>query len=453
MRSSNPVARPAIPTPRRDNPVLNPRTPDPRPSTPINRNRPSVITPSTPGNTPGDRTPKRPRLDRPVAPTTPGLPVRPNRPGGSVVHTPPPVTPGFDRPILSRPPIHRGGGSLTGGAFVPVDTHTRVVVNLGVGVNVGSYDCPPPPPILRHCFTYYDHFRWRHHFSHRRWFRPIACFDPWWHGRRWCHFYYYRWDPWCPSWHWRPVYFSYSYPCGTFFRVRYHRYHCDWLPSFSFAFCTAPIFTRCALISPSVYAYDGWTWSTNGAFRYGWFSSAALLGPADTTSAVIYASGDLPAPATMEDLRGNSDRELADVYMRLGDLDNAIRVYSDHIASFPGDVLAQRSLGVALIADDRPEEGAARVELAYRIDPTLAERPYRTDVLAGDSIRQHVLDNATRHASEASTPAAWLTVAVLMQAFSEHEPARAALDKAAEAGLAENVVEWMRAVLPVPNQN
>lgn len=158
----------------------------------------------------------------------------------------------------------------------------------------------------------------------------------------------------------------------------------------------------------------------------------------------------LPAPATEAELRSTTERELADTYMKLGDLDSAIRVYSAHVARHPGDVEAVRSLGFALVEHGDTQAGVDLVERAYRIDPTLARELFDRELLRTPENFAVVLDRVTALAGESEQgAAAWLAVAVLMQADGRDEPARTALERAKEAGLPGRIVEEFQPVLPV----
>jgi tetratricopeptide (TPR) repeat protein len=165
--------------------------------------------------------------------------------------------------------------------------------------------------------------------------------------------------------------------------------------------------------------------------------------------APVMASSTLPAPATASELRTTSDRELADTYLRLGDPDNAARVYEQHLAKHPGDAQALRGMGLAQIAAGRLTDGVEQIQRAYRVDPSLAGRPVTPqDVFAGPEDFQRVLDLTTRTANGSNSASAWLASAVMLQADGRNGPARSALERAKSAGLDASIYDWFRGVLP-----
>lgn len=212
----------------------------------------------------------------------------------------------------------------------------------------------------------------------------------------------------------------------------------------TFCFATTPsaVVADCSLLSPAVlvpaYEPPAFAWSGESTYGNTLVSTAAPMEEA------------LPAPATEAELRSTTARELADTYMKLGDLDSAIRVYSVHVTRHPGDVEAVRSLGLALVERGDVREGVDLVERAYRIDPTLARALYDRELLRTPENFALVLDRVTALAGQSESCAAgWLAVAVLMQADGREEPARAALERAKEDGLAPRIVDEFRAAVPV----
>jgi Tetratricopeptide repeat len=367
------------------------------------------------------------------------------------------VTPGLGSPTGVTPLVSRGSprglipaGEVSGHDFHGGGDSVSVFVGVGVGTHLGRWYCPPPPH-FGGCFASSWYYAYPDpfcaapcHFGPNYW----AC-DPWgsYYLRSWCYW---------PGWWWYPSCYVRTYPCGTFAYVRYVRPGCDWLVDFRFAHAPCFDYTSCGLISPGVLgSYDPYgpaplAWSTNGLYKYGWVHGYTVSCVSPVTAAdtgMVYASAEsLPAPTA--DLLSTSDRELGDVYMKLGDLPSAIRVYTDHTGRHPGDAEALRSLGIALLESGRAEDGVEQLERAYLIDPTLAERPFPRDLLGERARLEAALDAATRLAATDNTPRAWLAVSVLMQSDGRAAPARSALDKAGAAGLNPSVVEWMRAAMP-----
>jgi tetratricopeptide (TPR) repeat protein len=190
-----------------------------------------------------------------------------------------------------------------------------------------------------------------------------------------------------------------------------------------------------------------WSYSTNSVYRY--TSVPATVYPSPVVSGPIVAASTLPAPATAGELRTSSDRELGDTYLRLGDPDNATRVYQQHLDKHPGDAQAIRVLGVAQVVSGRLAEGVEQIERAYRVDPSLADRPLMPQaVFAAPEDFQRALDLTTRTANGSNSGAAWLAAAVMLQADGRTGPARSALERAKGAGLDPAVYDWMKGVLP-----
>ncbi len=280
---------------------------------------------------------------------------------------------------------------------------------------------------------------------HHRWWRHH---DWYWDCNPWGGFYYVRSWPCYPFTWWYPGYHVTAYRCGSWYRVAYEPPPCAYLTTFRFCDTPCAVVADCGLISPTVVvpAYEApeFCWSGSNIQRF----TQVDPGYVDSGTGEL-----LPAPASAAELAGTTERELGDTYMKLGDLDSAIRVYSAHVARHPGDVLAVRALGFAMIERGDVRPGVDQVERAYRIDPTLAQRLFDRELLRTPENLGAVLDRATSLAAQSDkdsgAAAAWLAVSVLMQADRRDEPARTALDKARETGLAPRVVESMQAALPV----
>jgi hypothetical protein len=307
-------------------------------------------------------------------------------------------------------------------------------VNVGFGTGFRDWGCGPAPR-FDGCFGW--HRGWNDPFC-----GPVFWRDPCWARDRWGCWYVRSWLYW-PGWWWYPTFYSCTYPCGTFSYETYCHRSCDW--AFSFGCTPAFSYTSCGLVGPAVV-------TVADVSAVSAPPSVAVIAPSAPPEVPLMASArPLPQPVTSEELRGSSDRELADVYMRLGDSSNAQRVYADHIARYPGDVDAVRAYGIAMIdSGAQVGEGIARLERAYAIDPSLAQRPLPPDLL-GDRLNR-ALDAATRLAAQNNSASAWLTVAVLMQSDGRAGPARAALDRARAAGLNAGIVQWMQAALPTGQQ-
>jgi hypothetical protein len=359
--------------------------------------------------------------------------------GGKGVRTPAPQHVPNPAPPVNSLNHPQADTAFSGGVAFSSGSHhssSSVVVNVGFGFGFGSW-WAPGCPTFSGCFTSCNPCWWTGpnvwHSPYHVWPASAYWGSPWCGS---CSFFSFPCGP-CPSWCWRPVWWWNSFPCGNFVHVGF----CGSGVSVgaSFSFCGTPAFSTCSLVpscaTPIV---------ADGTYRYGWYTPGVESVVNEWPSASVATQ----AQAGVAALEVTTDRQLADTYMRLGDLANAVRVYSDHVGAHPEDAEAHRSLGVALLATDRPEEGASQIEAAYRTDPTLAQRPLPTDLLAAQSTMRQVTDNATRLATSNPSPSSWLAVAVLMQAQGQVGPARSALDKARLAGLDDNVVQSMSDALP-----
>ncbi|MBL9032646.1 MAG: hypothetical protein JNM80_13200 [Phycisphaerae bacterium] len=433
-----PTPKPPVvtqPTPKP--PVVTQPTPKPpvvsRPKPPVVVNPPPIQ--QTP---PAASNPKPPVVSTPKPPvvSTPKPPITAT-PKPPVVRDPlPPVRDDrFERPLPpSRPP---SGGLVAG---IGDDDRARVRhadddarrphrrdrfsifvgAGFGFGLHVGNLHVWRGSP-----FCYYDPF------FYDPFCRPVAYYGDcrWSSGFTW----YSSWYCWPRASYWPRHWGHHRVRWVTYVRPR-----CDWLTEFRF--CSVPTYTvaHCGLISPRVVYCE----------------------PAPTTvvytepSTIVYASASpppavvtIPAPASPGDLMGTSDRELGDTYLRLGDSPSAIRVYRQHLAAYPGDVQAVRSLGLSLIDIGEVLDGAAQVELAYRIDPALVARPLNLDSLPTRDALDRALDAATRAANRADSASTWLAVAVIMQASDRRAPALVALERARAAGLDAAIADAFAGVL------
>jgi tetratricopeptide (TPR) repeat protein len=258
-----------------------------------------------------------------------------------------------------------------------------------------------------------------------------------------------------PHWYYRPSYWHYYdpwYPPVVYYRPYrpWHWWDCDPWP-----------------VRSTVVISTGFAFSSSASVRYVYSSSALVpaavvhepvyvapiiyspppVAPVLLSSQPAAVAESYPEAASEAQLRTVTDRQLADTYLRLGDLESAIRVYASHTSRHPGDAQALRSLGIALIADEQVRTGAEYVQRAYRVDPLLAQRPIARD-LVDQRMFDFVLDLSTRAAAEQNSAALWLTVASLMQSQGRYESARTAVERARTAGLDSAIVEWMLAETP-----
>lgn len=150
------------------------------------------------------------------------------------------------------------------------------------------------------------------------------------------------------------------------------------------------------------------------------------------------------------DLASLTAVERAGLLMRAGEPEAAVAAYREHLEKSPDDASAMRSLAVALLAAKDPQVAAAVMALAYRTDPSLAERPI--DALAlpeGFRDLRKLVQRASVYANKSGGASAWLSLAVLMQGEGRPELAARMIDRAAKAGLDSALVERFRLALGV----
>ncbi|MFN0132866.1 MAG: tetratricopeptide repeat protein [Phycisphaerales bacterium] len=452
------VSRPKPPV------VVQPAPNDPRP--PVVKNPPVVTKPPIVSRPKppvvvqppvAQPTPKPPVVSRPMPPVVTRPPVPQPTPIVSkppIVRTPrPPVNDGrFERPL--PPPRNSGlvgAGDHSRGDSQLVDVRDRghdrgdrrdrhdrddlfdrirdrhrdhvsffIGAGFGFGLSIGNFHHWRGSPFCYYDPFFYDPFcRPSYSYGDCRWSTWSACSS------------YSSWYCWPSAYYW-PEHHGWRHHRVR--RITYVRPHCDWLTEFRY--CSVPTYTvaHCGLISPTVV--------------YSEPPPPTIIFQSEPSTTVVYASAEpqpapvvLPAPASPGQLLATSDRELGDTYLRLGDSPSAIRVYRQHLAAFPGDVQAARSLGLALIDLGEVLEGARQIELAYRIDPALSARPMSIDSLADREAMERALDTATRAANRADSASTWLAVVVIMQASDRRTPAMVALDRARTAGLDATVAD------------
>ena len=154
----------------------------------------------------------------------------------------------------------------------------------------------------------------------------------------------------------------------------------------------------------------------------------------------VYSS-DVRPPAPAPDQPSYRDRELGDAYLRMGDPDNAARVYAKYLTAWNSDGTAVRNLGFAQLARGDAQEGARSVVRGYQLEPAMLQRPLSPNDLGGNVVFQRTLDNATRAAAGNNSPEGWLTVAILQHAAGQREQSVNALQRSRDAGLDKTLLD------------
>ena len=152
-----------------------------------------------------------------------------------------------------------------------------------------------------------------------------------------------------------------------------------------------------------------------------------------------------------EPVRELTTIERATLLMAAEELPDAIEAYRDHLDEDPEDVKAMRALGLALIENNRLEDGVAMVALAYRTDPMLARSAMDLPELGLEGRRYtNLLARVLQFARRVDSGSAHLAGAVLLQADGKVAGAGRVLDRAERAGLAEEILDPMRRELGIP---
>ena len=159
-----------------------------------------------------------------------------------------------------------------------------------------------------------------------------------------------------------------------------------------------------------------------------------------------------PLPAQpVEPERELTPLERARAFLKADEAEKAVTAFRDHLDEDPEDVNAMRSLGLALLDAGRLADGTAMVALAYRTDAMLARTPVALDEL-GLERRRHdrLLSRVLAYAKRTDAGSAHLAGVVLLQAEGKVAGASRVLDRAARAGLDEDIVDALRRELGTP---
>lgn len=127
---------------------------------------------------------------------------------------------------------------------------------------------------------------------------------------------------------------------------------------------------------------------------------------------------------------------------------SAVKYLLEAVAKDKEDTAAMRVLALAMLDSRQPDDAAAMLRQAYRIDPTLAGRGLDVDVLGLNPARRSALINrAVEYANRVGSGSSWLMVAVLMQADGRFDLARRMLKRGADVGLDPDIYKAMDAAL------
>lgn len=203
--------------------------------------------------------------------------------------------------------------------------------------------------------------------------------------------------------------------------------------------------------------HPGWGYySPWWGIRYGSYINTGPVngyyaGPVDYSLRYPQLAQPQPAAPAAEPAPELTSLEKARLYMAVGALEEAIEAYRDHLDADPEDVEAMRALGVAMLEHGRTEDGIAMVALAYRTDPMLARSKLDLAEIGLDGRRYVSLRDRVLHfAARTDSGSAHLVGTMLLQADDKTPGAIRVLDRAARAGLSDDIVDAFRRELGVP---
>lgn len=140
----------------------------------------------------------------------------------------------------------------------------------------------------------------------------------------------------------------------------------------------------------------------------------------------------VPPPATRE----VTSLERAQMSLRDGEPERAVKELRTHLRKSPDDANAMRLLAVALLESGSFDDGVAVLRNAYRTAPTLADEPIAfADVGLSAKREREMLSEVVQYAHKVNSASAWLSVASIMQAEGRNALAKQMLDRAVHVGL------------------
>ncbi|MFM9957902.1 MAG: tetratricopeptide repeat protein [Phycisphaerales bacterium] len=157
----------------------------------------------------------------------------------------------------------------------------------------------------------------------------------------------------------------------------------------------------------------------------------------------VVVSAPVPPAAIVVQQASPQDRDLGTTYLRLGDLENAARLYQRYLGTYSTDPYAQRGMGLVELGRGNALEGTRWIAAAYRAERSLAVSPPSPDGVGGATVYQRMLDTAVLHAGQARTPESWLSVAILQHGLGQREVSLQSLQRARETGLDVTLLDAM----------
>lgn len=134
--------------------------------------------------------------------------------------------------------------------------------------------------------------------------------------------------------------------------------------------------------------------------------------------------------------------ELAAMALRANLPDDAVALYQQHLTEHPDDADAMRAFAVALLRSGEFTQAVAMFGLAYRTQPSLCERPMRSDSFwASDVDLRRDLVRLVTFANRNESGAAFLGVSILMQTQGRKDHALRLAQRAKAQGLDAHIAD------------
>lgn len=132
-------------------------------------------------------------------------------------------------------------------------------------------------------------------------------------------------------------------------------------------------------------------------------------------------------------------RERGDEQFRQGRVAIAADLYRLHLRDIPTDDTTRRSLGFALLLDQKLEDAIGVISQAYTTTPTLARSPISLAMLPdGGSSLGTRFQEVKAIADRSNSAAGYLTAAVIAQSIASYDAAAQMLERARQCGLKED---------------
>lgn len=201
-----------------------------------------------------------------------------------------------------------------------------------------------------------------------------------------------------------------------------------------------------------VYYNPGWYYDTGRYWSSRWSSRPVdgVLTQYVDPSLLTRPQPPAPQPPS-EPERELTPLETARLLMRADEAEDAIDAFRDHLEQDPEDVRAMRAMAVAMLEAGRLSDGVSLLALAYRTDAMLARTPLDLEELGLDQHRRfdRLLGRVLGYAKRTDAASAHLAGVALLQGDRKASGALRVLDRAAEAGLREDIADAFRRELGV----